>query len=94
MKKVIKKGKPIEDLEELNLKMAEKMAEMEVGEIDGAELKAYAASGMVMVNSCKAMASRDEALGVKREIRFLDGNRKLLEIGQKPSNLIDEFIKK
>lgn len=66
----------VQNIQELRYKMAEKFAALENGEISTGEAKAYIGIASVIVNACKVEVINNHALGVVKNIDFLDMENK------------------
>lgn len=67
------KSKPVKNLRELRLKMADKIADFENGELDATELKAITGAASVIVNAVKVELNAIHTIsGLTSNIDFLE----------------------
>ena len=67
----IKKGKPVQNLDELRYKMAEKMAEFENGELTAGDAKIMIGFGGVIMKGFQVEIMNNAVSSVKRGIDFV-----------------------
>ena len=88
----MQKQKSIASIQELRLKMAEKFAALENGEISIGEAKAFTGMASVMVNACKIELGNNMYNGVTSAIDFLDSDYKAKELPPAKKGLTSEFF--
>jgi hypothetical protein len=64
----IKKGKPVESLDELAYKLAEKLAEFETGEITEGQMNTYSKTATAITNIFRTKIVNNMAGGIKDSV--------------------------
>lgn len=68
----MKNNKPVENLQQVRFKLAEKWAAYENDEITDKEAKVHIGFGTSLINACKVEVIRQHFTGLTEQIDFLD----------------------